>query len=212
MRERDLYDVLSDAADASFAVNLQGQICFWNDAAEKLFLIPSALAAHQTCLGLLCNTCVGHETPRDCPVLQLARRGKPVPSFDRQVQTPIGNLWVTLFTLVATTSAGVRVVHIAHNVEVAKKLEQCAEQFVMQLSSVQRRYGVPFPPRQAFHLTERETRVLDLLAHGHGTAEIAAKLSISTATVRHHVQQILHKLNAHSRTEAVVRAVREHIT
>ena len=48
--------------------------------------------------------------------------------------------------------------------------------------------------------------MLHLLARGTGTAQIAETLSISTGTVRNHVDRILRKLGAHTRLEAVVRA------
>jgi DNA-binding NarL/FixJ family response regulator len=41
--------------------------------------------------------------------------------------------------------------------------------------------------------------------------EIAAKLGVRLNTVRNHVQSILHKLEAHSKLEAVAIAVREKI-
>jgi len=57
-------------------------------------------------------------------------------------------------------------------------------------------------------LTARELEVLRLLAQGASTGAAAATLGISTATLRAHVQNILHKLGAHSRLEAVTEAVR----
>jgi DNA-binding NarL/FixJ family response regulator len=52
-------------------------------------------------------------------------------------------------------------------------------------------------------LTPRELQVLRLLAEGHKTEEVATLMSISTATVRNHVEHVLRKLHAHSRLEAV---------
>ena len=55
-------------------------------------------------------------------------------------------------------------------------------------------------------LTPRETEILRLLAGGGTTASIADGLCLSRATVNNHTQNILGKLNAHSRLEAVRRA------
>ncbi len=55
-------------------------------------------------------------------------------------------------------------------------------------------------------LTPREIEVLALLAEGLANKAIGEQLSISTNTVKFHVNAILSKLDAHSRTEAVVRA------
>jgi DNA-binding NarL/FixJ family response regulator len=57
-------------------------------------------------------------------------------------------------------------------------------------------------------LTPRETEVLQLLAEGLPNKLIAQQLAISPNTVKFHINSILTKLNAQSRTEAVVRATR----
>jgi DNA-binding NarL/FixJ family response regulator len=60
-------------------------------------------------------------------------------------------------------------------------------------------------------LSPREHEVLDLLSTGATNRAIAEQLQISFNTVRNHVQQILQKLGAHSKLEAVSIAVREGI-
>jgi DNA-binding NarL/FixJ family response regulator len=57
-------------------------------------------------------------------------------------------------------------------------------------------------------LTPRELDVLRLLAHGLTNKAIAQELEISPNTVKFHLNAILAKLNAQSRTDAVVRATR----
>jgi DNA-binding NarL/FixJ family response regulator len=58
-------------------------------------------------------------------------------------------------------------------------------------------------------LTPREREVLQLLAEGLGNKEIARRLRISDHTVKFHVNAILGKLGARTRTEAVTRAARQ---
>jgi DNA-binding NarL/FixJ family response regulator len=55
-------------------------------------------------------------------------------------------------------------------------------------------------------LTDREMQVLELVAAGRRNREIAATLKVSVKTVEFHLSNILGKLGAQSRTEAVVRA------
>jgi PAS domain S-box-containing protein len=55
-------------------------------------------------------------------------------------------------------------------------------------------------------LTARQNEVLDLLARGASTEQIAEMLGISTQTVRNHVAATLRALHVHSRVEAVARA------
>ncbi len=57
-------------------------------------------------------------------------------------------------------------------------------------------------------LTHRELEVMQHLAAGRANREIAALLRITEHTVKFHVNSILAKLGAGSRTEAVVRAAR----
>ena len=60
-------------------------------------------------------------------------------------------------------------------------------------------------------LTAREQEVLTLLADGDSNAEIAENLSISPKTVSRHRENIMRKLNLHSRTELVKYAIRKGI-
>jgi len=55
-------------------------------------------------------------------------------------------------------------------------------------------------------LTAREREVIRLLAQGASTKVVAAKLSITHRTARNHIQNLLGRLGAHSRLEAVARA------
>ena len=60
----------------------------------------------------------------------------------------------------------------------------------------------------ASDLTRRESEVLALMADGLSNKEIAQRLTISDHTAKFHVNGILGKLGAQSRTEAVVLAAR----
>jgi DNA-binding NarL/FixJ family response regulator len=65
-------------------------------------------------------------------------------------------------------------------------------------------------PRSAGNetLSAREIEVLQLLADGVATEEIAARLYLSVNTVRNHVHSIIRKLGVHSRLEAVAHGIR----
>jgi two-component system response regulator DegU len=57
-------------------------------------------------------------------------------------------------------------------------------------------------------VTRREEEVLQLIADGCSTPEVAEKLYISQKTVKNHLASIYQKLDARDRTQAVLRAVR----
>ena len=57
-------------------------------------------------------------------------------------------------------------------------------------------------------ITKREEEVLQLVADGLSTTEVAARLYISVKTVKNHLASIYQKLDSRDRTQAVLRAVR----
>lgn len=61
-------------------------------------------------------------------------------------------------------------------------------------------------------LSERERQVLTLIVEGLENSEIAEQLSISSATVKHHVSACISKLGAANRTQAAALAVEHQIT
>jgi len=60
-------------------------------------------------------------------------------------------------------------------------------------------------------ITRREAEVLQLIADGCSTTEVAARLYISQKTVKNHLASIYQKLDARDRTQAVLLAVRQGI-
>jgi DNA-binding NarL/FixJ family response regulator len=59
-------------------------------------------------------------------------------------------------------------------------------------------------------LTRREREIFDLLAQGLTGEEIASRLTLSPDTVRTHVRNGMEKLHQHTRTGAVVKALKAH--
>jgi len=57
-------------------------------------------------------------------------------------------------------------------------------------------------------ISKREEEVLQLIAEGFSTAEVATRLFISVKTVKNHLASVYQKLDSRDRTQAVVRAVR----
>jgi DNA-binding NarL/FixJ family response regulator len=69
------------------------------------------------------------------------------------------------------------------------------------------RFAVPTADPSAFAgLTERELEVVRLVARGLSNAEIAEEASVSEATVKTHLTNVLRKLDLRDRTQLVVRA------
>lgn len=68
------------------------------------------------------------------------------------------------------------------------------------------------PPERANHnLTPAEIELLKLLVEGHNYKTAASELGVSINTVSFHLRNIYEKLQVHSKSEAVAKALRQHI-
>ena len=68
------------------------------------------------------------------------------------------------------------------------------------------------PERAAYHLSQQETEILKLLVDGHHYKTAAETLGITVNTVSFHLRNIYAKLEVHSKSEAVAKALRHLFT
>ena len=69
----------------------------------------------------------------------------------------------------------------------------------------------PAPPKERINLTPREVEVLTALVDGLDYKQIAARFTISLDTVRNHLRHIYRKMQVHSKSEAVAKALRQRL-
>ena len=67
------------------------------------------------------------------------------------------------------------------------------------------------PERAQYNLTPHELRLLKLLVEGHSYKTAAAELGVTVNTIAFHIQNIYGKLQVHSKSEAVARALNENL-
>jgi len=65
--------------------------------------------------------------------------------------------------------------------------------------------------RTDYELTPHETRLLKLLTEGYNYTTAAEKLGVSYNTIKFHVRHIFDKLQVHSKSEAVLKAMRDRL-
>ena len=69
------------------------------------------------------------------------------------------------------------------------------------------------PPKEAdYELTPHEVRLLRMLVEGHSYKTAAAELHVSVNTIKFHLRHIYNKLQVHTKSEAVAKALRHGLT
>jgi DNA-binding NarL/FixJ family response regulator len=103
---------------------------------------------------------------------------------------------------VLKTASPTEIIQAVHEVHAGKAAVNTiiAQKLIAQITHAS--YELPVEP-----LTDREMEVLALTARGYTNKAIGTQLNISDRTVQGHLAHIFDKLNAKSRTEAVMRAV-----
>ncbi len=212
MLESELFALLERTADAAFAVSEDGEIEYWNKAAERLFGYSADQVKHKSCYEVLqgvgpLGTLVCHD---GCSVMECAGGQTEIPNFDMSVKTRPGRrLWINMSTMVFDNPRnGHRLlIHLAHDISEQKKTEQLVHK-MLELSQQLGQLGEStVRPSPVSPLSEQEKHILRLFAEGKNSPEIAKELNISLQTLRNHLHHINQKLRTHNRLEAVMNAI-----
>jgi len=202
------------SADGMFVVDCDQTIVHWNESAEEMLGRESGEVVGLPCHEIL----AGRDSQnvrfcrRDCPVAQNARRGRPTPDYDIIAERPDDpDIWVNVSILVLKPAANSRpyVLHTFRDVTERRRVEALARRAMESLHSLEAEEAagiarpVPLPT-----LSNRELQVLQLMACGQSTGDIAEELGLSRVTARNHITHIVSKLGAKNRLQAVVYASR----
>lgn len=201
-----LLDLFANTADGVFAVDPKGHIVLWNKGAEKILGYSSREVLGKPCCEILqgVDAAGNRVCHAGCSVTSMVKAGERVQSFDMESRTKTGqSIWLNFSTVVVPGNRP--------GLEVAVHLFRDNMYFHRLQQMVRERGVVPVVPSgngNTPELTRRELQILRLIAEGLKTEAVAEKLNISEATVRNHVQNILTKLEVHSRLEAVTLAMK----
>lgn len=181
--------------DTAFGVDRLGVIVLWNKAAEDSLGFPASRALGQKCWELLSGEdqngnryCCEH-----CPLREMNFRHEPVHGFRRTFKTASRESrqfdvsWLT----VIDEPGDEMLLHICRP---EMKHQDAVNDFAPDMDPLLNELGT---------LSERETEILKLLAQKVSTRDIATSISISTRTVRTHIQHLMYKLRVHKRREAI---------
>ncbi|MFQ5577482.1 MAG: LuxR C-terminal-related transcriptional regulator [Anaerolineae bacterium] len=212
-----LFEALDNAADGAFVIDDNQRIVYWNQAAQALLGFTAEEVIGQACYKILeGQDNKGRAICRlTCAIATTAWNGEAVTNYDTCVHGKSGELrWLNMSILTFpghNSGSSAIIVHLFRDATAKVQHEQFAGHITEAIEHLRGKAAsppvAPAPSgRRAKELTEREYQVLSLLAQGHSTHNIARSLSISTSTARNHIQNILRKLEVHSRLEALAYA------
>lgn len=209
-----LFGSLASSPDPVFVTDRHNRIVFFNKSAERILGYPASDVVGQPCAARLegCDSYGNRYCSENCPVTGMAARSEPVNQFGLRLKHRDGDVVtvdVTILNLGARTPGDYYLAHILRTNRI-------------QLPSHEDVDRAPPPPSvfasarespdaRARRLSAREVEVLGMLAAGRATPEIAVALHISNLTARNHIQNILDKLEVHSKSEAVAFAFQKRL-
>lgn len=215
--------MVREAGAATLATDQDNRVVAWNGAAEELFG-SSAEEALGAPLGdlLTARDVFGNRLCGDvCALHAMVRNSESVQSFDldlirgeedgREVTVRVA---VSVVVVLSPTPERYHLVYFLRHHRQRRRADAAIDLILdgggrvpgAVLDEMDLGGGADLP-----ELTDRQTEVLRHIAEGYRTQQIADTLNISVNTVRNHTQNILRKLDVHSKTEAVSVALRQRL-
>jgi PAS domain S-box-containing protein len=210
---RGLFESLANSPDPVFATDRRLSVIFWNLSCERILGYSEGEIVGVACASALegCDAFGNRYCSEHCPVTAMAARGETIRHFGLRLRAKDGRVVpmdVSVLHLAVRPPDHFVLAHILKPAEPAASLAESAPIAPPRPILVSVRES---PDARARRLTPREVEVLGMLAAGRTVPEIGGRLHISTLTARNHIQNILEKLEVHSKAEAVAFAFQQRI-
>jgi PAS domain S-box-containing protein len=214
----DPLDVIARTGAAAFATDEKGRITIWNKEAEGLLGYPASQVLGKSCHEILCGMDVfgNRFCHRGCALTCMVEHRETVRHFELDVRAESSEMIPANISIVVVPGPRARQYTLIHFLEEVDRQRE-ASALIRRILTEQhappasRPADGHAPSAPSPTLTSRELQILHLLAEGASTQGIADSLFISVTTTRNHVQNILRKLDVHSKLEAVSLALRTHL-
>jgi PAS domain S-box-containing protein len=230
MRETEYFDTLCNTGDGVYIVDANKHIVRWNKGAERILKYAESDVLNRDCHRVISGR-IFPDKPlcgQNCRIHASVLKGSPQRNFDLWTHGNDGEpIWLNVSIISPTSGDEPFVAHIIRDITREKKTGLALNHFLADLgphgqnpveSSTERPMnrhftaaGYAAPNRPSITLSGREVEVLTLLAEGLSTKNLAQKLEISHFTARNHIQNILVKLDLHSKAQAVSYAFKKGI-
>jgi DNA-binding CsgD family transcriptional regulator len=209
---QDALDLIANSAAAAFAIDRNDRIIYWNAGAAKLLgWNPNEM------IGKFCYEALEGRDPfgnvyctKQCPIVKGTTTGEETEPYMLRVMAKGKGQQTIRVRAVALPTAGPNFNCLMHLVDHdgSGEIANLTKQLVLAAAGRPSSPAKPDPQISVSPLTTREKEIIHLLSNGFAALNIAAKLNLSHATVRNHIQNILRKLEVHSQVEAISVAFR----
>ena len=204
MVERIFFDAeaLNRVPYGACVTDSENRIVFWNRGAE-------ALVGHsrEEAVGKRCYDVIGCRAVGGSP---LCAEGKGCPAADSSQDEDAAAPGFFDANLICASGRGRSVTFVPLPQCPAAFGEGAALKLFSERAAQEEEYAAASAARETAErrasLTPRETEVVNLLAQGFGTSEIASELTVSVHTVLNHIRNARGKMDAKDRVALVVRA------
>ena len=207
---RDALELIAEQNAPAYGMDRHDRIVYWNEGAEKAL----GWSAEEV-LGKMCyDVLAGRDAfgnlycTKECPVVVSAIAGDDVRPYLLELKKKGSASVKVIVRAVPLPAAGPSFAVLMHFLETEGP---ALDNLIASLrAAVREPGGLPpvDPPISVSPLSGREREIVMMLSNGYAALNIAAKLNLSHATVRNHIQNVLRKLEIHSQVEAVALAFR----
>jgi len=214
----DTHHLVERARDAAIATDAEGCIVCWNGDARKLLedgdgeILKAGRSFHEA---LHARDVFGNRlSSGDSPLQYMLEKGEAIQGFEIDVRKASGvsaRVGVSVVAVLGPPPDACHLIFLLRERQRRRRSDELLDRLLARQSDpggaalrADESGDVPL-------LTPREKQVLQKVADGRTTEQIAQDLHISVYTVRRHFQNLMHKLGIHSKAEAVALAFRRRL-
>ena len=225
MASAEIFRLFESAQFGVYAVSLDQTIVSWNPAAQRILGFSPEQVLGRRCydvlagLAGLAGLAPGGITPgclEGCPSMRALRAGEVPGALDVRMLCASGErkaVSVTPMVVAGSDTDAPVLVHVFHDSSERESSQSATDTVREGLARrgadvVSDHPAAVSDSATAVKLTGRELEVLRLVALGRATPQIARELDISFHTVLNHIRNFRHKLDAATKLEAVLTAIR----
>lgn len=219
MTQSEILRILTKAECGAYVISLDQTILFWNEGAERILGYRSDEVLGRRCYEMMTGLLPGGFNPaclHGCPSIRAIRAGLVPTQLTMRILCASGEEKTASLTPLVVAGSENDEPLLVHLLDDRPKPRE-SDRIPAELKSELRKRGADIvsdhpvtlsDEERVQKLTRRELEVLRLVSQGWKVPRIAEELGISPHTVRNHIRNLRQRLNAKTKLDAVMTAIR----